>query len=243
MSNFNKEYFDFITEHLDQDTAKLKLKYSSSNLNFPIDSALLQIDLRKKCRKKLATLISNPFFIFPDRISSEQSTDEKVASYHVYLAGDVSKIIDMTAGLGVDAMSMAQAGKEVTAIEINPEKFEALKHNSQVLQLNNIELINTDSINYVSNLKNKYDLLFIDPARRDSNNRRTYSFNDCVPDVVSNQKLFFNTANHILIKASPLLDLSQIRKELSDVKLLHIVDKDNECKEILVELQPNSVFE
>lgn len=240
---FNREYFDFIADHSSQDTVKLKLKYSSGNLNFSIDSALLQIDLRKKCRKKLATFINNPFFIFPDRISSEQSTDESVASYHVYLAQNASTVIDMTTGLGIDAISMAREGKEVTAIEINKEKFEALNHNIRLFQLDNINPINTDSIEYASSLEKKYDLLFIDPVRRDSNNRRTYSFNDCVPNVVVNQKLLFNTAKRILIKASPLLDLSHILKELSNVKQLHIVDKDNECKEILVELQADSDFQ
>lgn len=243
INNFNKDYFEFISKHANEDTASLKLKYSSTNFDFSLDSALLQIDLRRRCRKKLSKTLSNPYFIFPDKISSEQATDENVASYHVSLAKDATTVIDMTAGLGIDAISMAQAGKDVAAVEIIKEKYDALKYNVEILKLDNLlHLVNSDSIEYGASQNHQFDLLFIDPARRDSNNRRTYSFKDCIPDVASNQGLLFKLSPHILIKASPLLDINQILKELNYVKFLHIIDKDNECKEILVELELNSEF-
>lgn len=243
INNFNKDYFEFISKHADNDTASLKLKYSNTNFDFSLDSALLQIELRRRCRKKLSKTLSNPYFIFPDKISSEQATDENVASYHVSLAKDATTVIDMTTGLGIDAISMAQAGKDVTAIEIIKEKYDALKYNVEILKLDKLlHLVNSDSIEYGASQNNQFDLLFIDPARRDSNNRRTYSFKDCIPDVASNQELLFKLSPHILIKASPLLDINHILKELNYVKFLHIIDKDNDCKEILVELELNSEF-
>ncbi len=238
------ELFEFIDKFKNCDPLSLKLKYGKHDFNFSLDFAILQISLRRHCSKKIPSFLKNHRFLFPDKISSEQSTDEKVAKYHASLVNKNSKVIDMTSGLGIDAMTFAIVGASVTAIELNKDKSRILKHNTELLNLNDqLKVVCADSIEYTKDISERFDLVFIDPARRDTDNKRTYSFQDCEPDVVKNLQQLFSLSDRILIKASPLLDISQIKRELSDVKKIHIVVKGGECKEVLVEVEKNSVYE
>lgn len=44
-------------------------------------------------------------------------------------------------------------------------------------------------------------------------------------------------AGHVLIKASPMLDISLICNELKNIKEIHVVSVKNECKETLILLE------
>ena len=83
------------------------------------------------------------------------------------------------------------------------------------------------------------DALFIDPARRDVYGRKTVSITDCTPNVVELQELMLQKARRVMIKLSPMLDISQALKELHHVKEIHVVAVENECKELLFILEPD----
>jgi hypothetical protein len=83
------------------------------------------------------------------------------------------------------------------------------------------------------------DGLFIDPARRDTYGRKTVSIADCTPNVVELQALMLQKARRVMIKLSPMLDISQALKELRHVKEIHVVAVENECKELLFILEPD----
>ncbi len=74
-------------------------------------------------------------------------------------------IIDCTACVGGDTISLSKYFKSVLSIEKNKTHFNLLKNNVEILGINNIKLINDDFINYIELNKNeeKYELLFIDP--------------------------------------------------------------------------------
>jgi len=79
--------------------------------------------------------------------------------------------------------------------------------------------------------------IFVDPSRRDGFNRKMVSLHDCSPDVVELQEKMLSVAEHVLIKASPMLDISLICNELKNIKEIHVVSVKNECKEILILLE------
>ena len=76
------------------------------------------------------------------------------------------------------------------------------------------------------------DLIFIDPSRR-TKNRKVVSFSDSEPKVVQIQSRIFERSKHLLIKASPLLDIKLGIKELKFVKYVFVVAIGNEVKELL----------
>lgn len=233
--------YGFIEENAREDINKLLLRCHGKTLPYSLDFAVDQIVARRKTYSKLPSFVCFRKFLFPDLISSEQASDERVAEYHAALAGSGKKILDMTAGLGIDAMSMAMRGNNVTACDIDPNKIDALHHNAEVLDIQGIHPYCRDSIDFIRSA-GKFDMIFIDPARRDASSRRTYSFSDCTPDVIELLSLMREKADRILIKSSPLLDITQILKEIECTSFIHIVCAKGECKEVLVEISRNEKF-
>jgi 16S rRNA G966 N2-methylase RsmD len=73
------------------------------------------------------------------------------------------KILDGTGGLGGNTISFSKFFKNVTSIEINKDRYEMLKNNINLYKLDNIKLINDDSINFLTLNKNDFDIIFFDP--------------------------------------------------------------------------------
>lgn len=71
-----------------------------------------------------------------------------------------NKILDGTAGLGGNIFSFSKYFKNVTAIEIDSNRCNMLESNIRTLNLNNVQVYNNNSINY---LHDKYDAYFFDP--------------------------------------------------------------------------------
>ena len=230
-------FFNFIESNRNADTNSLRLKLHGHSLPFSMDFALLQIDCRAKTRQKLAHFIKEPKFIFPTSVAAEQSSHQAVGCYHARLISPSSKVLDMTAGLGIDALSIAAAGSKVTACEIDSLKCEALRHNAEILGLNNISVCEGDSIQLLKGSSESYDVIFIDPARRGTENRRVYNLHDCTPDIISLKDEIMQYCSCLLIKASPLLDITQTLRDFPDVSAIHSVCVEGECKEILIELK------
>lgn len=234
MDQENKELIDFVESHIHEDVAQLSLKYREKVLPFDLDCALTQIYCRQKTRKKLPSILENRSFLFPTRLSSEQASDELVSRYHASLAEGHGTIMDLTAGLGIDAFFMAKEGHDVTLVEIEPLKVDTLRHNAEALSLDNVKVFNEDCAIFLKGLKNKYDITFIDPARRGEGNKRIYSLKECSPDVTILLGDIFAHSDLLLVKASPLADITQISREIPCCSEIHIVCAHGECKEVLV---------
>jgi len=63
---------------------------------------------------------------------------------------------------------------------------------------------------------------------------KTVAISDCEPNVAKLEGLLLSKANRIMIKLSPMLDLSQALKELPHTQEVHIISVNNECKELLL---------
>ncbi|MBD5280346.1 MAG: hypothetical protein HDS35_07370 [Bacteroides sp.] len=235
LPDITPDYIDFIRKNKSEDLSSLLLKYHGKPSSFDVDSALLQIKCRRKTSKKLKSFLEKEQFLFPSALSAEQASHQAVAQYHSSLIPDNSTLLDMTAGLGIDVMTMAGKCSKATAVEIETLKAEALNHNCIVMGIGNIEVINADSVKWLQENENHFDVIFIDPARRDNDNKRTYNFHDCAPDIISIQQMLRNRARQVFIKASPLLDLTQTLRDISEVRSIRAICVEGECKEILVE--------
>ena len=78
-----------------------------------------------------------------------------------------------------------------------------------------------------------FDLVYIDPARRDISGRKVFRFRDCSPDITRLLPSILKITDQVLIKASPMMDISLAINELGSIERIHILADSRECKEVL----------
>ena len=229
----------FIAEHRNDNTEQLRLKWHGKNPGFDIDFALTQIECRRRCRIKLSRFTADERFLFPTVVASEQASNQSVASYHAETFAQSGSLLDMTAGLGIDAFTFSKKGMKVAAFELDEFKADVLRHNSEIIGLKDFKTVSGDSVEALNNNNESYDIIYIDPARRKGNNERAYNFKDCQPDILTLQNDLLERCEKLLIKGSPLLDVTQTVRDIREIKSIHVVSVENECKEVLIEAGKN----
>lgn len=235
-----EEYLKFIKDHEHSDVNALRLQYHGKSVPFSVDDACMQIEMRRKTAGKLPWFLHHPGFRFGTAQSAEQATNQNVALFHAFLIGRNHRVLDMTAGLGIDALTIALRGNRVTAYELETERVEALRHNAKILGIDDLTVVQGDSVRHLQQSEEHYDWIFVDPARRDSGNNRCFLLQDSLPDVVSHQDLLLAHADNVLIKASPLLDITQTLRDFSSARSIIILSYKNEVKEVLIHLSLGS---
>lgn len=222
---------DFINKNLDSNIVSLLLK-KADTVTVNTKELVEQIEAKKKCKTKLPTWFNASQIYYPNKLNIEQTSSEKAAQYKTtILKGDT--IIDLTGGFGVDSFYFSKCFKHVTHCEIDNHLSEVVKHNFELLQTNNVTFASTNGIEYLKQSNKTFDCIYIDPSRRHDSKGKVFYLKDCLPDVVQHLDLFLKYSNIVLIKASPMLDLSIGLVELKWVKEIHVVAIQNEVKELL----------
>lgn len=230
----------FIEEHLHDDVHELALKFRNAKVDMAL--ALRQIEARQLLRKKVPSWADNPDLLFPAHLSIEQCSSEATALYKASLLQGVS-FADLTGGLGVDCHFISRNFQQGDYVEMNPNLCELAKHNFGLLGRQDatagtpISVYNESAEDYLNRCE-PLDCLFVDPARRDAHGRKMVSVADCTPNVVELQEQLLQKAKRVMVKLSPMLDLSQALRELRHVKEVHVVAVANECKELLLLMEP-----
>lgn len=150
------------------------------------------------------------------------------------------RITDLTGGLGIDCWQFSKVAGAVLYNEMNPALFEAAKANLGRLGCGNVEFSNLciDAGSLPGLLDSfRPDLVFADPARR-SEGRKVFLPEDCSPDVLALQDIVLDRGCKMLLKLSPMTDISLMLRKFHCVKELHVVEADGECKELLLLLEP-----
>ncbi len=257
---------EFIESHLNDDVRNLALQKFPDDVDKML--ALNQIEARRLLSKKVPSWASNPDLLFPKHLPIEQCSSELTAEYKASIIEGGDTFVDLTGGLGVDSYFLSEKFKTSYYVENQRELCNLAEHNFEILGRNitvvnsdaesflshwNLDkacLVSTECKDLTSHRDNARIVLYLDPARRDIYNRKMVSLHDCSPDVVELQRNL--NENHvetrfiasqklvkqILIKVSPMLDISLITNELQNIKEIHIVAVKNECKEILIKIEP-----
>jgi len=224
------EVVAFIKEHEHSDLNRLLLnkhKYP----HIPIDLVVNQIKARTKAKYKLPLWYKTEGVIFPPLLSMEQCSSEQTALFKASLIKG-TLAIDLTGGAGVDSFYLSKQFEKVLYVEQNKELAQLTKHNFKVLGADNITVINQLSESFLAEFKGLADLIYIDPARRDQN-QKVFLFESCSPNILSLQKELLEKAKRVIIKASPMLDISKGIHQLLQVEQVHVVALKNEVKELL----------
>lgn len=228
----NQATRQYIALHLNDDINSLALKKTPPEVDRQL--ALQQIEARQKLKDKVPSWAGNDDLLFPPRLSIEQCSSELTALYKAQLVSGET-FADLSGGLGVDCYFMSQKFRESDYVELNTKLCEIAKHNFAALNAN-IKVINSKSNIYLENCTKK-DCLFIDPARRDSHGKKVMLLSDCEPDIRPMLDTALAKAPRLLIKLSPMLDITAALKETRHVADVHIVAVGNECKELLIDVQ------
>ncbi len=233
----NTEIQKFINKNLHKDPVKLVLK-GSSFFDVSIKEIVEQIISKKKCEKKLPTWFQTENIFYPNKLNIEQTSSETTAKYKAGLiSGD--SIIDITGGYGVDCFAFAEKFKEVTHCEINTKLSAITDHNFKILGIENIKTIAKSGMDYLGSSDKTFDWIYADPSRRNDKKGKVFLLEDCLPNIPNNLEPLFQFTNNILLKTSPVLDISSAVFELKYVKEIHIIAIQNEVKEVLYILEKN----
>lgn len=230
--NFTPELFQFIEQHSDEDPARLLLsakKYPQLDIPFCVE----QITARRQVRDKLPTWYANPRLLFPSKLSAEQCSSEAAARYKQRLMAGAKSGCDLTGGLGIDSLHLAQGCDKFYYFERFPLYCEVARHNFAELGYSQIEVIEGDSTQLFEELP-PLDFIYVDPARRSEANKRLFELTECEPDVVGLYYKLLQKARRLIVKLSPMADIRRTLELLPDTIEVHVVSVRNECKELLL---------
>lgn len=275
---FMDSFERFIVENEGADTARLAM--SRRVWPRPEDPVLAELDAkslalntieaRRKLRKKLPGWVTRTGLVYPSSLCAEQCSSSDTARYkasvvhrifneYVGSAASASsatgRIADLTGGLGVDSQAFSEVAGEVLYNEMSPGLAAAARHNFKALAVKNIFIKNREVV--PGSLKDilgdfRPDVIFLDPARRDSAGKKVFLLEDCSPDVVKLLPELFETSRFVLLKLSPMADITMAVERLDRayedylgktsgqgwngqwVREVHVVSSGGECKELLI---------
>ena len=192
----------------------------------------------------------------PVEVTAEARTNPVTEPVEVTAeARDKGRIADLTGGLGVDCWAFSKVAGEVLYSEMNPELAAAARHNFKALGATNIFIKNQEAT--TESLKDilgdfRPDVIFLDPARRDSAGKKVFLLEDCSPDVLKMLPELFEASRFVLLKLSPMADITMAVERLDRtyeeylekasgqgwngqwVREVHVVASGGECKELLI---------
>lgn len=237
MTQLDDLHRSFIRQHAG-DTIHRLLLNAGRYPDIDMDFVVRQIEGRKKAEVKLPALTRFEDFIYPVKLSLEQCSSEATARFKALLVqGEV--VADLTGGLGIDALFMSQQSAGYCHVERNVDLQQIAMHNFAVCGAA-VESFCADGLDFLRTGSRRFDTLYLDPARRDENKNKVVRLDACEPNVPANLELFWQFACRVLVKASPMLDISQAVKELKCVSKVYVVAVRNECKELLFDCCPQA---
>ena len=236
-------FADFILQHGTDDPVRLLLsrdKYPEVD----IDLAVTTLEVRRKLRTKVPEWYAVPSLVYPFRLSGEQCSSSETARYkakvvrcHSERSEGIWNVADLTGGMGVDAWAFAQVAKEVLYNEMQVELVRATELNFRELGVENVRFRNCRvEPGKVGEVLDGFepDVIFLDPARRAEDGRKVFLIEECQPDVLGLLPELFEAGRYVLLKLSPMADITMACKRLgAHVKEVHVVAAGGECKELL----------
>jgi hypothetical protein len=224
----------FIAAHAEDDVRTLALQ-AARYPQIDMPAAITQIAGMQIAARKLPAWRAVTGLRYPRHLSMEQCSSEDTARYKSTLVSGHS-LTDLTGGFGVDFAYMARSFHEAHYVERQEELCQLARHNFPLLSLPQAQVHHADGVEYLRDMT-PVDVLFLDPARRDDHGGKTVLIADCQPDVSALESLLLSKARRVLVKLSPMLDLTLALRTLHSVTQAHVVAAGSECKELLLMME------
>ncbi|RMG63329.1 MAG: hypothetical protein D6722_17715 [Bacteroidetes bacterium] len=217
-----------IEANLDRDPRDFAL---SQKLNdFPTAIVSTQLKYLQKCRRKLPSFFAARCLIPP--LAYEQSSSEATAGMKA-LQGD--RLLDLTAGLGVDLFTLSKRFRSAVGIEADPVLAQVTRHNLARLGALEVGIVQARAEDFLRSYEGPlFDWIYLDPARR-AGGQRVHALEAMQPNPLELMPDLRRVGRRLLIKLSPLLDLQALHRHFPEAAL-EVVSLGHEVKEVLVEL-------
>ncbi len=230
----------FIHDHLTADVRTLALSAHPDGVD--MQYALTQISGWQAARIKVPLWAATEGIVYPKHLSLEQCTSQYIAQYKASIIDDLLgsgfKMADITGGMGVDCFFISRSASQVYYNEMSDQLCDCARANFKALGRPEIEINCGTAEEFVTSLApDSLDLIYLDPARRGDAGRKLVSISDCQPDTVALQDDLLRIAPNVMVKLSPMLDISRALTELKHVSHVFIIGLEGECKEITLLLQ------
>ena len=185
-----------------------------------------QVKNLQKARTKLPSYFTSRAIV--PTLAYEQSSSEECAE-RKELQGEC--VLDLTCGLGVDALALSRRFKRVVTIERNEGVAAVARENFHRLGASNIEVVCSSAEEYVANCIDHFDWCFSDPDRRGTKGEKLVRLEDCSPDVVTLMPKLKQIADKVCIKCSPLFDVDEAFRLFGECSV-ECVSLGGEAKEV-----------
>ena len=230
----------FIRDNLRADVRTLALSAHPDGVD--MQYALTQISGWQAARLKVPLWAATKGIVYPKHLSLEQCTSQYIAQYKAAFIegflGSGFRMADITGGMGVDCFFISQSAARVYYNEMSDELCDCARANFKVLGRPEIEVSCCTAEDFISRLgPDSLDFIYLDPARRGDAGRKLVSISDCQPDTVALQDDLLRIAPNVMVKLSPMLDVSRALTELKHVSNVFIIGLEGECKEITLLMQ------
>ena len=202
-----------------------------------------------------------------EQSSSELTARYKASLIKEFMGNQPFTHIDLTGGMGIDCYFIAQHTKNSHYVELNPELCQIAQHNFTHLNPNISvhnttaeEFLNQSTDNRVQMTDNRVQmtdnrvqitdnsslltpnsslLIYLDPARRGDHGQKLVSIADYQPNVIELLPQMFELTDKVVVKLSPMLDITRAIGELPHIEKLYVISVSNECKELLLFINKN----
>ena len=221
----------FIQEHRFDSPQQLALQLSGKKTDAGFAFILDQISGRQAMKEKIPSWYELDDLVYPPSLSLEQASSEATAQYKASLVHGRS-LVDLTGGFGVDCAFLSGSFDSVVYVEEQAALCEIASLNFSTLGKNNIRILCRDAVSYLQQA-HPVDCIYLDPARRSKTGQKTVSIADCVPDAGSIRSLLLEKSGTLMIKLSPMLDISSALQTFPETKSVHVISVKNECKELV----------
>ena len=191
-----------------------------------------QLNGRELAKEKFPFLAGKEGIVYPPSFYLEQTSSERTARFKAGLVSGAS-LIDMTGGFGIDTYFFSEKMKDTWYVEQDPLIFDIASRNLRLLNPG-IKTVHSDSLQFLEGFDTRVDWIYLDPIRR-KKDRRLSKVEEFSPNIQEIQELLFAHAARVMVKLSPMLDITQaVRIFSGKVSKVYVVAVDNECKELLV---------
>ena len=242
-----REFINFVLTHENEDTARLLLS-AARYPDIDMPQAVQQIEGRRTAREKWPSLLRCEDFRYPPQLNREQASSEAVAARRVEAClEDLSldghnvanpatlHVADLTGGMGVDTIAFARVCREVEYIERDVLLCSLAESNFKSIGLDNVHVHQADCIEWLREQTARqvvFDIIFIDPARRDTHGRKMVGFDSCLPNILEHMELLRQCSRFLVVKASPMIDIDLGCRQLKYVTDVFVLAYRGECKEV-----------
>ena len=218
----SEECYEAVKANIDRKPTDIALDRRISHASI----VATQVKNLQKCRTKLPSYYAVQAIV--PTLAYEQSSSEECAE-RKELSGE--SVLDLTCGLGVDALALSKRFRRVVTIERNESVAAVARENFHRLGASNIEVVCSSAEEYIATCTDHFDWCFSDPDRRGTKGEKLVRLEDCSPDVVALMPTLQKIAEKICIKCSPLFDVDEAFRLFGECSV-ECVSLGGEAKEV-----------